>query len=109
MTTRLRVGMGDSYGLRVEVRANADFDPTLVDGVTFKITKPGGASVNWTGEIESQDAQSAVAAYTFNANGLDLDVTGKWTVWLQWTQPGRTPGPRTEVGPFQVVAANQQI
>lgn len=110
MATRLRVGMGDSYGLRPVVLRSDDFDPESVTGVTFMITKPtaggGTAQVEWTGAIGEQSAASVQALYAFNADGSDLDYPGTWRVWLQWTVPGESPGPRTEVGSFLVVAAD---
>lgn len=110
MSTRLRVGMGDSYGLRPVVLRGPDFDPEAVTGVVFHVTKPtssgGTASVQWTGSIGDRSAASVQALYAFNANGLDLDYPGTWRVWLQWTVPGETPGPRTEVGTFTVVGAD---
>lgn len=106
MTTVLRVGMGDSYGVRATVHASADFDPSAPTGGTFKITKPDDTTVNWTGVIAAQSSTSIELTYAFNANGLDLDQIGTWTFWIQWTVPGETPGPRTEVDSFAVKAAS---
>lgn len=106
MSTRLRIGMGDSYGLRATVLANDDFDPTAPTGGVFKITKHDGTTVNWTGAITAQSALSIELTYTFNASGLDLDQAGTWRFWIQWTVPGETPGPRTEVDSFAVLAAS---
>ena len=110
MSTVLRVGMGDSYGLRPVVLASEDFLPNAVTGVTFMVTKPtaggGTAQVQWTGTIGTQSALSVQALYAFNADGSDLDYPGTWKVWLQWTVPGESPGPRTEVGSFRVLAAD---
>ena len=104
---KLRVGMGDSYGLRFTVLASPDFDPTLVTGATFKVTRPDGSSVDWTGGLLSQTSASVQAYYAFNVSGLDLNQVGKWIAWVQWTQPGKTPGPRSEPYPFDVFAPNQ--
>ena len=110
MSVRLRVGMGDSYGLRPIVLASADFDPTAVTGVTFMITKPNAlgttTAVEWTGAIGTQSAASVQALYAFDIAGTDLDYPGTWRVWLQWTVPGETPGPRSEVAQFHVSAAD---
>lgn len=109
MSVRLRVGMGDSYGLRPVVLANDDFDPTSVTGATFMVTKPtasGTANVEWTGSIGTQSAASVQALYAFNADGNDLDYPGTWRAWIQWTVPGESPGPRSEVFTFPVIAAD---
>jgi hypothetical protein len=107
VSTRLRVGMGDSYGLRITVLAGPDFLPEAVTGAAFKVTKPGGELVEWAGEIGTQSALSVEALYSFSEDGLDLDTVGTWRVWIQWTVPGETPGPRSEVTSFRVVAADQ--
>ncbi len=106
MTTVLRVGMGDSYGIRATVLASADFDPSAPTGGTFKVTKTDGTTVNWTGVIASQSSTAIELTYAFNASGADLDQIGTWTFWIQWTVPGETPGPRTEVDSFAVKAAS---
>lgn len=106
MSTRLRVGMGDSYGLRAVVLANPDFDPLLPTGVTFEVTKPSGASVSWIGTLGAPSSLSRLATYPFASDGSDLDEVGTWRVWLQWVVPGASPGPRTETASFIVVAAN---
>ena len=106
MTTVLRVGMGDSYGIRATVLASADFDPMAPTGGVFKITKHDGTTVNWTGVIATQSALSIELTYAFNVSGLDLDQAGTWSFWIQWTVPGETPGPRTEVDRFAVKAAS---
>jgi GTP-dependent phosphoenolpyruvate carboxykinase len=105
-TTRLRVGMGDAYGIRITVLAAPDFDPAAVTAAVMKITKPSGAAVNWTAALASQSSLSVQATYTFATAGTDLDVAGTWSVWVQFTQPGKTIGPRCEVVQFTVVAAN---
>lgn len=99
--------MGDSYGLRVTVLASPDFAPATVTGATFKVTKPNGTLVDWTATLATQSAASVQARYSFASSGLDLDAVGTWRVWIQWTVAGQTPGPRSEVISFQVVAANQ--
>ena len=105
--TRLRVGMGDSYGLRVTVLAGPDFLPASVTGGTFKITKADGTTaVNWVGTLGVQSSVSVELLYAFSGSGADLDTVGTWTGWIQWTAPGKTPGPRSEVFEFQVIAAN---
>ena len=111
MSSRLRVGMGDSYGLRPVVLASDDFDPTAVTGVVFNITKPTAVAgvtttVQWTGSLGTQSALSVQALYAFDVDGLDLDYPGTWRCWLQWTVPGETPGPRSEVFTFRVSAAD---
>lgn len=111
---RLRVGMGDSYGLRPVVAKNDDFDPAAVTGVVFEITKPtavGGVTerVEWPGTIGAQSADSVEAIFIFDSDGSSLDFPGEWRLWLQWTVPGETPGPRTEVAPFQVYAADHVV
>ena len=109
MTARLRVGMGDSYGLSFAVLAATDFAPADVTAATFKVTKPtatGESSVEWTGSLSAQSAAGVTANYTFNADGLDLDYPGAWRVWIQWTVVGESPGPRTEVARFTVIAAD---
>lgn len=104
--TALRIGMGDSYGLRLTVASSTDFNPSLPTAATIEIRKPEGDLITWTGVIESQSASTILVRYTFNANGTDLDQDGQWRVWIQWTVVGETPGPRTEVGTFDVIAAN---
>lgn len=106
--TRLRMGMGDSYGLRITVLASDSFDPEAPSGATFHVTKPDASEVTWTATIASQSAVSALATYAFNADGTDLDQAGIWRVWIQWTVTGESPGPRSEVGSFNVIAANQK-
>lgn len=101
--------MGDSYGLRETVLKGPDFDPAAVTGGTFRITKPSAAgevSVQWPISLGTQSSASVQALYAFNANGTDLDFPGTWRAWIQWTVPGETPGPRTEVAPFVVAAAD---
>jgi hypothetical protein len=106
--TRLRVGMGDRYGISLTVPRNADFDPSAVTGAVMKVTKPGGTAdaVSWTAAITAQDADSATIRYAFSSTGLDLDVPGTWKAWIQWTEPGFTIGPRSEVAPFPVDPTN---
>lgn len=99
--------MGDSYGLVITVAASADFDPSLPTAAVLEVTKPEGESVVWTAVLESQSADAVTARYTFNADGSDLDEDGTWRVWVQWTVVGETPGPRSEVGSFAVIAADQ--
>lgn len=106
MTLALRVGMGNSYGLRITVPSSADFDPTLPTAASLEITKPEGEHVVWPATILTQSASSAQVRYVFNADGSDLDQDGLWRVWVQWTVVGETPGPRSEVGSFNVVAAD---
>ncbi len=111
MASRLRVGMGDSYGLRFIVLASDDFLPTEVTGAVFHITKPTAVSgvtedVEWTGSIGTQSAQYVEALYAFDADGDDLDIAGTYLAWVQWTVPGETPGPRSEVASFPVIAAD---
>lgn len=106
MSVRLRVGMGDSYGLRPVVLASPDFNPLLVTGVTFRVTKPSGTTVSWVGTIGTKTAASVQALYAFDGAGTDLDAPGTWRFWLQWTVPGEVPGPRSEVSQFTVVAAD---
>lgn len=109
MTTRLRVGMGDSYGLRLTVLASADFAPATVTGAVIHVTKPtasGEASVTWTAALSAQSSAGVTAYYAFATSGLDLDYPGTWRAWVQWTVPGQTPGPRSEVVRFVVAAAN---
>ena len=102
--------MGDSYGLRETVLANADFDPTAVTGGVYHITKPNAqgttTSVQWTGSLGTQSVASVQLLYAFNVDGLDLDYPGTWRAWIQWTVPGETPGPRSEVASFVVVSAD---
>lgn len=109
MSTRLRVGMGNSYGLSVTVLAGADFDPADPTGAVFNITKPtasGETTVQWTAAIDTQSAASLRTFYQFDVDGLDLDYPGTWRGWIQWTVVGQTPGPRSEVFTFAVVAAD---
>jgi len=110
LSVRLYVGMGDSYGLRETVLAGPDFLPAAVTGGVFHITKPSAAgevSVQWTGTIGTQSSASVQLLYSFAASGLDLDYPGTWRVWIQWTVPGESPGPRTAVASFTVIAADQ--
>ena len=105
--SKLRVGMGNSYGLRIVVLANADFLPLSVTAGVIKITKPTAVAgvtttVDWTATLSAQSSGSVTATYTFNASALDLDFAGQWRAWIQWTVPGQTPGPRTEVIAFTV-------
>lgn len=104
--SRLRIGMGQPYVLRATVAAGPDFDPTAVTGATFYLTKPSGTVVTKTGAVDAADAASATAIYRLAANGLDLDEAGLWRFWVQWTVPAQTPGPRTEVSTFVVVASD---
>ena len=108
--TRLRVGMGDSYGLRFTVFASDDFLPATVTGAVFHITKPNAlkttTQVTWTASIGAQSSVSVQALYAFAADGLDLDYPGTWRAWIQWIVPGETPGPRSEVASFIVVGAD---
>lgn len=103
----LRVGMGDSYGLRITVPASADLDPSAVTGVVFHVTKPSGERVKWTGTLDTQSASSVRAVYTFSGSGLDLDQPGDWTAWLRFTQPGKSPGPTTDPFIFPVLPPAQ--
>ncbi len=108
MTTALRVGMGNTYGLTLSEAATDTFDPEAPSGVMFKVTKPSGALVSWTATIVSQSPTVAVADYRFDVDGEDLDEDGTWRVWIQWTGvSGETPGPRSEVTSFDVIAADQ--
>ncbi len=111
MTLALRMGMGNSYGLHITVPAGDEedfepFDPELPTAAVLEVTKPEGQHVDWTASIVSQSAEAIVVDYRFNPNTLDLDQDGEWRVWIQWTVVGETPGPRTEVGSFLVVAAD---
>jgi hypothetical protein len=100
--------MGDAYGLRVTVIKSADFDPSVVTSGVFKITKPDGRTlVEWASEISDQSADSITAYHAFASDGSELDVPGYWTLWIQWTVPGRTLGPRTEPQQFEVLPANK--
>lgn len=103
----LRMGMGNSYGLRCTVAANADFNPALPTAATMMVTKPSGEAVTWTASITSQSVSSITVRYVFNVNGQDLDEDGDWRVWIQWTVAGQTPGPQTDPGTFPVLAPNQ--
>jgi hypothetical protein len=87
----LRVGVGNSYGLRATIAANADFDPSQPTGGVFVATKPSGPTVMWPVVIVAQSAASIEVRYAFNANGLDVDVDGIWRVWIQWSVSGQTP------------------
>lgn len=98
--------MGDSYGLRVIVPSSTDFDPAAPTGVDFKVTKPDGSGLSWAGVIASQSSGSLEATYAFAADGSDLDATGTWRAWLQFTVAGESPGPRSEVFSFPVIAAD---
>lgn len=98
--------MGDSYGLRVTVPSSTDFDPTAPTAVDFKITKPDGTALTWAGVIASQGVGSLEATYAFNADGDDLNAVGTWKAWLQFTVAGESPGPRSEVFSFAVIAAD---
>jgi hypothetical protein len=109
--SRLRVGMGQPYGVRPVQLATTDFDPMAVTGVVFHITKPTAVAgvtttVAWTGTIGTQSTVSVQALYALNSDGSDLDFPGTWSCWLQWTVPGQTPGPRSEVFTFRVSAAD---
>lgn len=97
--------MGDSYGLRFIVLRATDFDPTAVTGGTFKVTKPDDTTVEWPVSLGAQSTLSVEALYAFNADGSDLDAAGRWHAWIQWTVPGETPGPRSEVATFVVASA----
>lgn len=99
--------MGQPYGIRINVLASDDFDPTTPTDATFHVTKPSGALTTWPGVVSAQSAASVAAVYAFAADGSDLDQVGTWRAWVQWTVAGTTPGPRTEVVSFPVIAANQ--
>lgn len=106
---RLRIGMGDSYGLRIPVLRAEGFDPSTVTAVVFMITKPTSPTpthVEWPGTLDDQSADAVTADVRFEPDGSSLDVVGEWRVWLQFATPGETPGPRTEVTTFNVVAAD---
>ncbi len=107
MTLALRVGMGDSYGVRCTVASSTDFAPATVTAAVLHVTKPEGDLITWTGVLSAQSSTSVTATYTLNADGSDLDQDGTWRVWVQWTVVGQTPGPRSEVGSFAVIAADQ--
>lgn len=101
--------MGDSYGLRVAVPSAEGFAPETVTGVTFMITKPTSPTatrVEWPGTLDAQSESSVTADVRFEPDGSSLDVVGEWRFWLQFTTPGESPGPRTEVTTFNVVAAD---
>ena len=56
--SKLRVGMGNSYGLRIVVLANADFLPLSVTAGVIKITKPTAVAgvtttVDWTATLSA--------------------------------------------------------
>ncbi len=102
----LRIGMGNSYGLRLTVFAAPSFDPSTVTGATIKVTKPNGTKIEWAATLDDQSALSVQARYDLAATGLDIDMVGTWRAWVQWTVPGQTPGPRTETTSFQVIAAD---
>ena len=107
MSARLRVGMGEPYGIRIRVAASDDFDPLTVTGAVIKVTRPESSTVvSWTAALENQSASSVDAVYTFASAGTDLNVTGVWRAWVQWTVPGVTPGPRSETTAFTVIAEN---
>lgn len=99
--------MGSYYGLRLTALASPDFDPMVVTGAIFKVTKPGGTTVSWTGTVDTQSSSSVRAVYAFAPTGLDLDMPGTWRVWVQWTVAGGGLGPRTETVTFQVIAADK--
>ena len=103
----LRIGIGAPYRLRVTVLATPEFDPMRVTGAVMRITKPNGMVATWTAEIAGQSSTSVQASYPFSVTGLDLDTIGTWRVWVQWTVPGETPGPRSEVTTFHVIAADK--
>lgn len=100
--------MGQPYALLIRVLATPQFDPTLVTGATFKVTKPEPRNgepietVEWTAELTDQSAAGVSAVYNFAASGDDLNLAGRWRAWVQWTVPGQTPGPRSEVTTFSV-------
>lgn len=106
----IHVGMGNAYGVRIVVSASDDFDPTAVTGGRFVVTKSDGIAdaVSWVGTLSAQSAASVTLSYTFAAGGGDVDQDGLWTAWIDWTQPGKSPGPRSEPFTFPVKKKNQQ-
>lgn len=107
MSTRLRVGMGEPYGIRLRVAAGPDFDPMAVTGAVIKVTRPNSSTViTWTATVEEKIAESATVVHVFAPAGTDLNVEGVWRAWVQWTVPGQTPGPRSETTAFTVIPEN---
>lgn len=101
----LYVGMGQPYAIRFDVDKSDDFDPSLPTGATFHITKPDNTETTFAASLADQSADAVSAVHLLTAS--DLDMKGTWRAWVQWTVPGETPGPRTEVLSFQVLAKDQ--
>lgn len=91
----LRVGMGDSYGLRFTVLASSDFDPSTVTGATFKIVpakyirarllRPIDAvqeTIEASGGVNTYLAASCSTAASVDASARDRQ-TVKHCVWRE--------------------------
>jgi hypothetical protein len=98
-------GMGQPYRIRNTVLASNDLDPSQPTGAVFVVTKPDKTSITWVAALSAQSSESVQVIY--NLVGDELDQTGFWDAWIQFTVPGETPGPRCDPFQFWVKAANQ--
>jgi hypothetical protein len=108
----LRVGMGQPYAVHCTVAASADFDPQAVTAAVFVVTKPSGATAVWPATLANASASSVEAFYALRATTGpsdvgDIDEHGTWLMWIQWTQAGNAPGPRSEPIQFPVGRADR--
>jgi hypothetical protein len=101
-----RVGMGQPYAIRLTVPSALDFDPGAVTGATLNVTRPNGTTYTRPMSVDAQSATSVTVSYRWALGEPDVD--GAHRGWIQFTQAGATPGPRSEVFTFIVKRKDQQ-
>ena len=103
----LHAKIGQPYALHLSDPAAVDFVPTAPTAVTAVVERPDGSRLSWTGSIVSQDTTQITTKFPIPV-GMP-DELGTWSWWVVYTIAGDTPGNRSDVQQFLVVAPDQPI
>lgn len=104
MSVVLYQDMGPPYVVRARILACADFDPTVVSATRLEVTKPSGATAEWTTTVITQDTTRLLVEYALQVG--DLSEVGFWTLFARSDVPGGSR--RTKVDGFWVDPPNKR-